>query len=114
MNGGMITLLKYFTYAGANGSGFVSDWIRVPEGHQIWQLTVLIHSRIAGTAGTVRLATTWDTGLTSNPGTTANLATLTPQVQDITTGVGPFVRVAISSTADSIVTMSVFLTAKSD
>ena len=110
----MITLLKYFTYAGANGSGFVSDWVRVPEGHQNWQLTVLIHGRIAGTTGTARIATTWDTGLTSNPGTTANLATVGPQVQDITTGVGPFVRVAISSTADSIVTMSVFLTPKSE
>lgn len=110
----MITLLKNFTYAGANGNGFVSDWVRIPEEHQNWQLTVEIHGHTSGSAGTVRLATTWDTGLTSNPGTTVSLTALGLNPQDITTGMGPMVRVAITSTADSIVTMSVFLTPKND
>lgn len=108
----MITLLRGFTYAGANANGFVTDWVPIPEEHQSWQLVVEIHGAIASTAGTVRLATTWDTGMTSNPGSSVSLASLGPNVQDITTGMGPMVRVVIASTADSIATLSVHLTPK--
>lgn len=108
----MIILLKNFTYAGANGDGFVSDWVQIPEENQNWQLIVEIHGRVSATAGSLRLATSWDSGLTLNPGSSVNLATVGINSQDITTNMGPLIRVAIQSTADSIVTMSVYLTPK--
>lgn len=46
--------------------------------------------------------------------TAVNFSALGLNPQDITTGMGPMIRVAISSTADSIVTMSVWLTPKND
>jgi hypothetical protein len=110
----LITLLKNFTYAGGNGNGFVTDWVRIPEHFQNWQLVVEIHGAISTSLGTIRLATTWDTGLTSNPGASVSFTSTGLNSQDINTGMGPMIRVAITSTADSIVTMSVYLTPKSD
>lgn len=42
----MITLLKHFTFAADNGGLFRSEWVRIPEGNQNWQLVFEIHSRI--------------------------------------------------------------------
>lgn len=91
----MITLLKHVTFAAANNGQFITEWVRVPEGYQNWQLVFEVH-----------------TGMTSNPGSSVSLASLGPNVQDITTGMGPMVRVVIASTADSIATLSVHLTPK--
>lgn len=110
----MIVLLKHFTFAAANGGSFTSDWVRVPEGNQNWQLVFEIHSRISTTAGSGQLQTTWDTSQQSNIGSSANLATLGLNPQDITSGMGPMVRVVLSATADTAVTLSLFLTPKND
>jgi hypothetical protein len=110
----MITLLKLFTFAGANGSTLSTEWVRVPEGFQIWQLTVIVHSRIAGTTATVQLITTWDTAFPTAVGSSANIATVGNTSQDITSGVGPMVRLLFSATADSVSVVSVYLTPKSE
>ena len=108
----MITLLKHFTFAAANGGSLNTDWLRIPEGNQIWQLVVIIHSRISTTAGTVQLATTWDTATATLIGSSANLATVGVNVQDISSSMGAMVRLAFAASADSAVTMSVYLTPK--
>jgi hypothetical protein len=111
----MITLLKYFTFAGANGSNFPTEWVRVPEDFQNWQFTVVVHSRTAGTAATVQLITTWDTANITALGSTESLATTGNHApQDIASGVGPMVRLQFLSTADSVAVLSVYLTPKSE
>ena len=111
----MITLLKHFTFAAHNGGEFISEWVRVPEGNENWQLVFEIHSRISTTAGTGQLETTWDTGEENQIGSTANLATQGLAIQDITSGMGPMVRVVLASTNDATaVTLSVFLTSKNN
>jgi hypothetical protein len=109
----MITLLKYFTVAAANGGSFISEWVRVPGGFQHWQFVVLVHGRISTTAGSVQLQTTWDTNTVANLGSSTNLATAGLSSIDLTSGMGPMVRVSIASTADSVATISIFLTPKS-
>jgi hypothetical protein len=109
----MITLLRYFTVAAANGGGFISEWIRVPEGMQLWQLVLLVHGRISTTAGTVQFQTSWDGVTVANLGSAANLATVGLHSIDLTSGMGPFLRVSIGSTADSVATLSIYATPKS-
>lgn len=109
----MITLLKHFTFAAANNGQFITEWVRVPEGYQNWQLVFEVHSRISTTAGSAQLETTWDSATPSNLGTTPNLATIGIDKQDITSGMGPMVRLVLSATADTAVVVSVFLTPKS-
>lgn len=110
----MIILLKHFTFAAANGGSFTSDWVNVPPEFQNWQLVFEIHSRISTTAGSGQLETTWDTALKTNIGSSANLATQGLAPQDITSGMGAMVRVVLTSTGDTAVTLSVFLTPKSN
>lgn len=110
----MITLAKHLTAAGANAGGFSTDWVRIPEGNQHWQLVVIVHARISTTAGTVQLATTWDTASATLIGSSSNLATIGVTSQDITSGMGPMVRLTFVFTADSATTISVFLTPKVD
>lgn len=111
----MITLLKHFTFAAHNGGSFTSEWIHVPPGNQNWQLVFEIHSRVSATAGTGQLETTWDTGEEDTVGSSANLATQGLNLQDITSGMGPMVRVVLASTNDATaVTLSVFLTPKNN
>jgi hypothetical protein len=109
----LITLLKYFTISAANGGGFTSEWVRVPEGFQHWQFVVLVHGRISTTAGTVQLQTSWDSVTVANLGSSTNLATVGLSSIDISSGMGPMVRLNIGCTADSSATISVFLTPKS-
>lgn len=111
----MIILLKHFTFAADNGGTFTSEWFRVPEGNQNWQLVFEIHSRISTTAGTGQLETSWDTGEEDAVGSSANLATQGLNIQDISSGMGPLVRVVLASTNDATAaTLSVFLTPKSN
>lgn len=110
----MIQLLKYFTWAAANGGSMQTDWVRVPEEHQKWQLVVQVHGRISTTTATIQLQTTWDTSATSSLGSAVSLAALGLNPQDITSGMGPMVRLALAATADTAVTISVWLTPKSD
>jgi hypothetical protein len=110
----MIFLLKYFTISAANGGGFTTEWIRVAEGFQNSQLTVLVHGRISTTAGTVQLQTSWDAVTVANLGSSSNLATVGLTTHEISSGMGPMVRLNIGCTADSSATISVFLTPKSD
>lgn len=111
--GTMITLLRLFTLAAANAGGLATDWIRVPEGYQNWQLVVIIHGRISTTAGTGTLQTTWDTETATGVGSSFNLATVGVAAQDISSGVGPMVRLGFACSADSVVVLSVYLTPKS-
>lgn len=111
----MITLLKYFTFAAANGGTFTSEWVRVPAGNQNWQLVFQIHSRVAATIGSGQLQTSWDTAVPDDIGSSANLATLGLSPQDISSGMGPMVRVVLTSGDDATaVTLSVYLTPKND
>jgi hypothetical protein len=114
----MLTLLKHFTFAATNGGSFTTDWFRVPEGNQNWQLVFEVHSHISTTVATGQLQTTWDTSTQSNIGSSANLATNGLNPQDITTGMGPMVRLVLTAggggATDSAVTLSVFLTPKSN
>jgi hypothetical protein len=111
----MYILLKYFTFAAANGEEFLSEWMRIAEVHQNWQLVVLVHSGISTSAGGLQLQTTWDTGLEEDvSGATTNLATRGISRVEITQGVGPMVRVQLTATADTVVTISVYLTPKSE
>jgi hypothetical protein len=110
----MITLLKHFTACGANPSSYSTDWVRIPEGNQLWQLVVIIHGCLSTTSGTVQLSTTWDTASSTLMGATANLSLVGVQSQDITSGMGPMVRLNFQFVADSAVTISVFLTPKVD
>lgn len=108
-------MLKYFTWAAANGGSFQTEWMQIPPGFQNWQLVAQVHGRISTTAGTVQLQTSWDTSAVTSLGSTANLATAnTPQEQDISSGVGPLVRLTFAATADTVVTISVWLTPKSE
>lgn len=110
----MITLLKHVTVAGASGGSFVSEWFRVPEGFQFWQFVALVHGRISTTAGTIQLQTTWDTNTVANLlGSPTNVATAGLSSVEITSGMGPMVRVSVAYTGDSVATLSVFLTPKS-
>ena len=111
-----IAILKHFTFAAASGQTFTSDWIRLPEGYQLWQLVVLIHCRISTSAGTLQGETSWDTGVPSLVGSTANLATLGNTPVNITTGMGLMFRVVLAASggADSVVTLSVYLTPKTN
>jgi hypothetical protein len=109
----MITLLKLFTVACGTG-GFSTDWIRVPEGFKNWQLVVIVHGRISTTAGNVQLYTTWDTATATAVGSTVLLSTVAVNAQDISSGMGPMVRLTFVVTADSAATISVYLTPKSE
>lgn len=110
----MISLLKYQVVVGSNGSTWQTEWVRVDEGHQNWQCVVQVHSRIAGTTGTVQLQTTWDTSKADDIGSAQSVATDGIFPQDITTGMGPMVRLAFAFTADSSVLVSIWLTPKTD
>jgi len=110
----MITLLKYFTLAIGSGTPFNTEWIRVPEGFQNWQLTVLVHGAISTTNATLQLQTSWDTSFEDSIGSPQGLAIPGPFPQDITAGMGPLVRINFTATADSVVTLSVYLTPKSE
>ena len=110
----MLTLLKHFTFAAATGQTMITDWVRIPEGNQIWQLVVLVHSRISTTNATLQLYTTWDTSVVDDIGSAVNLATVGLNVQDISSGVGPMVRLLLTAggASDSATTISVWLTPK--
>ena len=111
----MITLLKQFTWAAANNDVLQTGWIRVPEKFQNWQLVCLVHGRTSGTAATANALTSWDMTADSviNP-SVFNLATIGPTVQNVTSGVGPFVQLRLEASADSVVTISFFLTPKTN
>lgn len=107
-------MLRYFTFGGANGSSMNTEWVRIADGFQNWQLTVQVHSRISTTTATVQLQTSWDGSSQTALGSAVALATVGLNTQDITTGMGPMVRLAFSATADSVVVLSVWLTPKSE
>ena len=107
-----LTIVTQFTYAGGNGDEFYSEWIRIPEEFQNWQMMVLVHSHISTTAALLQAETSWDTGVPDPTGVPVSLATNGPNPVNIPIGMGPLFRIHITSTADSAVTISVFLTQK--
>lgn len=109
-----MVVLKYFPYAGANGATFFTEWVRVPEANQIFQVAIISHGRISTTAGTLTLQTSWDTSTATSIGTPFALSTAAPSnnIHDITSGMGPAIRAAFSFTADSAGTITVILTPK--
>ena len=108
----MITILKQLTLAAALGDQFIMNWIRVPEGILDWQVVALVHSRISSTAGGGQLTTSWDMNAENGLGSAVNLATLGLSDQDISTGMGPYVRFTLSAAATSDPVLPVWLTPK--
>jgi hypothetical protein len=86
----------------------------LPEGNKNWQLVVIVHGRISTTAGNVQLYTTWDTATATAVGSTVLLSTVAVSAQDISSGMGPMVRLTFVLSADSAATISVYLTPKSE
>ncbi len=111
----IITLLSYFTYALASGQTFVTEWMRIPDGYQNWQLVVAQYGKISTTTVTFQLQTCWDTASPQDIGTSILLGGLLgPDPQDISSGMGPMVRVRLVAGDDSVGTISVYLTPKSE
>jgi hypothetical protein len=111
----VITLLKNFTFAGDNGQSWATDWIAVPAGFQNWQLIVLVKSIIAGSNIGWTLQTTWDTDTVSSTGATGSITAVSTTPTNITSGVGPMVRILFAPTVSpSIAVLSIFLTPKSE
>ena len=111
----MITLLSYFTYPLASGQTFVTEWTRIPDGYQNWQLVVTQYGKISTTTVTFQLQTCWDTANPQDIGTSVLLGGLLgADPQDITSGMGPMARVHLAAGDDSVGTISVYLTPKSE
>ena len=110
----MITILKHFTWAAANNGSFQSGWIRIPEQFQNWQLVCLIHSRTSGSGGGAQLTTSWDMNSELGVAGAFNLATLGLTIQNVTSGVGPYVQLRLDASADTMVTVSFFLIHKTN
>jgi hypothetical protein len=112
----VITLLKQFTWAAPGPLVYLTEWVRVPEQFQNWQLLCLVHGRITNTsASTLNVLTSWDMNdfaVISPSSFILNTIGLT--LQSVSSGVGPFVRLRFEATADSVVTLSFFLTPKQD
>ena len=110
----MITLLDYFTIALQNGQTFRTEWVRVPESHQNWQLEISFYGLISTAAGSIQLETCWETDQGDSVGSSVAFTATSPDKQDITTGMGPMARLVFVATADSVLTLSSRLTPKSD
>ena len=112
---GTITLLKYFTFAGDSSSSFFTDWVHFPSEYKNAQLVVIVHSRTGTSVMTVQLQTTWDTATAVSAGSAVSTGAPATSQVDITSGMGPMVRLNLSSgAAEQVVTISVYLTPKSE
>jgi hypothetical protein len=111
---GTITLLKHFSYAGDNGSSFFTDWVHFPAEQMNAQLVVVVHSRVSTGSMGVQLQTTWDTASAVSVGSSVTTGAPGTSQVDITSGLGPMVRLQLSSSAEALITISVYLTPKSE
>ena len=108
-----IVLLKYFTWVGDNGSSMNTEFVEFPAEHVNAQLTILCKSLIAGSAVTVQLQSSWDTDAVTNVGAPQLVNAVGTTILNVTAGLGPMLRLNLSSTAPSQLIVSVFLTPKS-
>lgn len=108
----MIVLLKNFTWAFANGDEFRTDWIRVPEEMQNWEMMVVPHGHLPGSGGMVEGESSFDTASHLLVGAPVSLTVAVPTPSLITQNMGPFFRLHFYATADGVVTLSVYLTQK--
>ncbi len=108
-----IVLLKNFAYLGDNGSSMNTDLIEFPSEHVNAQLTILAKSLVGTSAVAVQLQSTWDTDTMSNVGASQLINAVGTTILNITSGLGPMVRLNLSSSAPSQIIISVYLTPKS-
>jgi hypothetical protein len=110
--GPVIVLAKDMAFVAANGQGWSMDWIAVPAEVQLWQLVFVVKTRVGGTLQ-VFLDTTWDTDSTSNV-TAGALGAVGTTLIDITSGVGPMVRLRFNPVGTTQLMFSAYLTPKQD
>ena len=104
-----ITLLERFTYGGDSGSAYFTPWVAFPVGHTSALLVLISHSRTATGQVNFQLQASWDSASGVSVGSVMFATSAATQLQSITTGLGPFVRVLLSSSAEAEVTISAFL-----
>jgi len=114
-----ITLLKNFTFASDPGQSFTTDWIHFPASHVRADLVVsckLFSPVGAGSVVNVQLQTTYDTDDVQAVGTAVGVTTPGGTTTNLTGGIGPMVRLSLSSGAPSAVfaVISVWLQPKTD
>ncbi len=111
----VIYLLKNYAYVSAPFDVMRTDWVRFPADSELAQLIVDVKSQEGSSGAVVELETTWDMDTVSLVPMTA-LTTGTPIVsfRNITSGVGPLVRLKLTGVAgvQSVVNMNIYLTTK--
>jgi hypothetical protein len=113
MNGGVIVLVKDLAWVGATTQTWNTDWVSFPAGFQNAQLVVLVKSIVGGSLA-VQLETTWDTDTATDAGSAVTANAVGTNVQDITTGLGPMVRLNFVATGTTQLVLSAYLTPKSE
>lgn len=108
MRGGL-TLLERFTYEGDGSTAYFTPWVPYPAEFASALLVLISHSRAENGQVDLRLQTSWDSSTPVNVGAVMFPASPSTQVQAISTGFGPMVRLLLSGSAAAEVVISVFL-----
>ncbi|MCC6649551.1 MAG: hypothetical protein IT348_00220 [Candidatus Eisenbacteria bacterium] len=111
----VIYLLKNYAYASAPLAVMRTEWVRFPADFELAQLIVDVKSQEGTSGAVVELETSWDMDTVSLVPMTA-LTTGTPivSIRNITSAVGPLVRLKLTAVAgvQSVVNMNIYLTPK--
>src|SRR5262245_3798669 len=109
--GGVIVILKDFTFVGSNGQTFATDWISFPAEHKQTEYVVEVKSAISGSSLTCQLQGSYDTDSAVNLSSiTASTAGVT--VNAVTSGLTPVMRVKFTAAADSHIVLSIYVIPK--
>ncbi len=108
----VIYLLKNYAFASDPLAISRTEWARFPADLELAQLIVEVKSQEGASAAVVELETTWDMDSVS----LVPMATLTTgaplvSIRDITSGIGPLVRLKLTAVAgvQSVINMNIYL-----
>jgi hypothetical protein len=109
---GGITLLQRFTYEGDGSTAYFTPWLPYPAEFARALLVLTSHSRAENGQVDLQLQTSWDSSTPVNVGAVMFPGSSSTDLQSITTGLGPMVRLLLSGSAAAEVVISVSLVPK--
>ena len=109
----MITLLDRFTYVGGNGDGMYTPWVSFPEEYKNAEVWLDAKTVETGTLS-VDLESSADTTANTTPMSGQAVSTVGISVVAVTSSLGPLIRLKLSSSATTRVTLSVWVVPKMD
>jgi hypothetical protein len=103
----VITLRKNPAFAGQQADLWHTDWVAFPAGYENAQFVVIVKSRTGSSALDLVLHSTWDTdSINSIPATFMTTGGPGTTIVNITSGLGPLVRLSLLASAAARISSS--------